>query len=173
MANPFSGIITSSFKTLFTNMIDSLLEDDALTLPCQLIYEGTKFTLCTNCTPNPMSGRSTNVYKGGGPAPFYTGSCPICHGVNRIADNQTESLNMAVIWDYRQWLGDMAVQNPEGFVQTISLIDTLDNIKRANEVIIDTDIQNYVKHVFEREGEPNPQGFGASSYVFTLWKKKR
>ena len=61
MSNPFSGIITTEFKTLFTNMIDSLLEDDALTVPCRLTYEGTKFTLCTNCVPNPISGRSTNT----------------------------------------------------------------------------------------------------------------
>ena len=30
----FTGIITTEFKTLFKNMIDAILEDTALTLPC-------------------------------------------------------------------------------------------------------------------------------------------
>ena len=59
MANPFSGIITSDFKTLFTNMIDALLEDAALTVPCQLTYEGTKWTLCPNCLLSPVTSKSS------------------------------------------------------------------------------------------------------------------
>ncbi len=173
MANPFEGIITSEFKELFTNMIDSLLEDTALTVPCRLVYEATKFNLCANCVPNPISGRSTNVFQTGGPAPFFTGSCPICHGVGRLPDQQTEIIYLCVIWNYKDWIGDVPVHSPDGFVQTISKLDTLDNIKRANEVLIDTNIEQYTKHVFERDGEPNMQGFGNSSYVFTMWKRKR
>jgi len=173
MANPFAGIITSDFKDLFVNMIDALLEDDALTVPCRLIYEGTKWTLCANCTPSPMSGRSTNVYKSGGPAPFYTGTCPICHGVSRIPDEQTEEIYMAAIWNHKDWLGDVVVQNPNDFVQTISKIDTLDNIRRTNEIVIDTTIENYVKNVFKLSGAPTVCGLGAKSYVFALWERVR
>ena len=173
MANPFEGIITSAFKTTFTNMIDSLLEDAALTVPCRFVYMGTKWSECANCRVNPISGRSTSVYRSGGPVPFSGSVCPVCNNNARIPDQSTETIYMCVLWNYKDWIGGIQTNSPEGLVQTISKLDTLDNIKRATEVVVDTDIENYVKHVFEREGEPNMCGLGANSYVFTMWRRKR
>jgi hypothetical protein len=173
MANPFSGIITSEFKSLFVNMIDSLLENDALTVPCRLVYEATKFTLCTNCTFSPISGRSTNKYKSGGPAFFLVGSCPLCHGVGRIPDEQTEIVYMAVLWNPKEWIGNLPTNSSENMIQTISKIDTLDQIRRANEILVDTDIEKYQKFVFKRSGESTVCGLGASSYVFSFWERNR
>lgn len=172
MSNPFSGIITSDLKTLYTNMIDALLEDTALTVPCKLIYEGTKWTLCPNCRISPISGRSTNVYNGTGPVSFSMGTCPVCNGDGRLQHQTNETIYMAVLWNYRDWIVEIPVNYPEGHIQTISKINTVDQIKRANEMVVDTNIEQYSKHIFEREGEPNPLGFGADSYVFTMWKRK-
>jgi len=171
LSNPFSGIITSDFKEIFTNMIDALLEDEALTVPCRLIYEGTKFTLCPNCIVSPITGRSAGLYNGSGPHSFTTGSCPVCNGVGRINDQQTEDLYLCVLWNYKDWIGDIAVNTPDGYVQTISKIDTLDSIKRANKILINTDLQTYVKHYFTRSGEPTPVGLGSDAYIFTMWRK--
>ncbi len=173
MTNPFSGIITTDFKNIFTNMIDSLLEDGALTVECRLIYEATLWTLCVNCIFSPMSGRSTGAFQSGGPAPFSGSTCPICNNIGRIPDQKTELINLCVLWDYKDWIGDVKIHSPDGFVQTLSKLDTLDQLKRANEILIDTNVEKYVKHVFERSGESNVLGLGTSAYVFTMWKRKR
>ena len=171
MVSPFVGLITSDMKTLFTNAINALLEDDSCTLICRFIYEGTKFEDCINCLLGP-SGRSANIYQDGGPIPFRSGqTCPLCGGVGKIISDSTETINMMVIWNYKEWVPmNASINVPEGSIQTLSKLATLDEIKRVNEIIVDTDIESYVKHRFQREGEPNPCGFGASSYVATIWK---
>lgn len=170
MTNPFSGIITTAFKDIFTNAIDALLEDAALTVPCRLIYSGTKFTLCYNCLISPITGRSTNIYNGTGGVPFAQSTCPVCGGVGRLSIELTEDIYLAVIRNYKDWVGGIIVDTPEAYVQTISVISTLDQIKRANQVILNTDITNYAKNLFIRYGEPMPVGF-SEEYIFTMWKK--
>ena len=46
MVSPFSGIIDSSFKTVFNDAISAILEDDALTIACTLDYGVTKYDNC-------------------------------------------------------------------------------------------------------------------------------
>lgn len=173
----FSGLITADMKTLFTDAMDALLETTACTVPCTLIYGNTKWTECSNCYFSPSLSASSNKYKPGGPIPFNTGKCPFCHGSGRIEDEQTETLYMMPIWDYDSWVGWTATnartRYPDGAVQTMSKLSTLDNIKKAKEIIVATDAQTYTKHKMTRDGEPNICGFGASSYVFTIWKHMR
>ena len=48
----------------------------------------------------------------------------------------TENINLVVIWDYKSWIDlGVNVNAPEGFVQTISEMDTLPKIKRTKEEI--------------------------------------
>ena len=170
MVNPFAGIITSEFKTLFTNAIDSLLEDSACMVQCKLIFESTKWNATAN-TPKIVGGRSTNYFRSGGNAPSTVGQHPQTFGQAKVPDQQTETIYLAPIWSYKDWIGDIKVHSPEGMVQTISKIDTLDNIKRANKVEIDVAISKYGKNTFQRSGNPNPIGLGASSYVLTMWER--
>jgi len=170
----FENIITPEMKTLFTDAIDALLEDDACMVPCTLVYEGTKWEDCPNCIFSPTTGASSNQYQSGGPMPFYTGSCPYCGGRGRIEQEQTETIYLMPIWDYSSWIGWNAsaanTRYPDGAVQTMSKLNTLAKIKKTNEIIIATDAQKYTEHRMTRDGEPNICGFGASSYIFTIWK---
>ena len=173
MANPFSGIITSDFKSLYTNMIDSLLEDSALTVECKFTYEATKWSECPNCVVSPISGRSTNKYKNGGPANFSTSSCPICFGKGKIPDQSTELINLCVLWNQKEWLGNLPTNTSDGDIQTISKIDTLDNIRRTNEILVDTTVEKYERFIFKLKGDSVLAGLGASSYVFAFWGRNR
>ena len=50
MSNPFSGLISQELKNTFNNAIDSLLEQNALSLPCKIIYDNQINSLyCNNC----------------------------------------------------------------------------------------------------------------------------
>jgi hypothetical protein len=169
----FDGIISTEMKTLYRDMIDALIKSDGLSTPCRFIYGGTKYTNCPNCVFNSITGKSNNTYTPGGPVPFYHGTCPYCNGEGRVAvDATVPAVYMLVVWNYKKWLPmAVPVANPEGMIQTISSYDLIPSIKKAKEIVVDTNIEKFVRHRFIREGEPNPGGFGGSDYALTLWKR--
>jgi len=171
--NPFSGILSTNLKNTFEDEIKALLESGGGSTPCRLIYGVTRFTLCSNCIFDAIGKKSSNRYLSGGPVPFTDGQiCPMCNGVGRIPQESTESINLVVIWDYRSWIDlGVNVNSPEGFVQTISEMDTLPKIKKAKDIIINTDIEKHVRHAFVRHGEPAPAGLCRDTFVVTMWKR--
>lgn len=176
--NPFAGIITADMKDMFTNAIDALLENTACTVPCRLIYGDTLWTDCENCIFDAIGNKSSNRYAAGGPIPFSFGICPVCFGIGRIPDEQTASVNLSIIWDYREWISfagvDAKTLSIDGYCQSISkMTTTIKDIKRCKEMIINTDIEQYVHHRFSRQGEPNPIGFGRDDFIVTMWKAIR
>jgi hypothetical protein len=181
-SNPFSGIITRELKDLFKNGINSLLECEGCTVPCRLYFGTTKYNTCESCENlsfNNIGRKSTNVSSSGSGVPVYANKqCTTCGGSGLIGVESTEIVYVIPIWDFKQWFntglssGIINARNPAGMVQTFSKIDLLPKIKKAKEIRIDTNIEEYVKHDFERAGEPEPLGFGESSYIATLWKRK-
>jgi hypothetical protein len=172
MTNPFTGIITQDLKDTFKNAIDSLLEQTALTLPCRLIYSGTKFIKCSNCQFNSVTGKSNNIYMPGGPISFSHGVCPYCNGNGKIPDEDTEVIYLMVIWDYRKFIPiGSVIANPQGSIQTVCSVNHITKLKKAKEIIVDTNIERFVRHKFMRDSEPNPAGFGSDDYIVTLWKR--
>ncbi len=81
---------------------------------------------------------------------------------------------MLPVWDMNEWVGwkgtDARTRYPEGGVQTMCSITYLDNVKKAKEIIVDTNIQSYTEHRMSRGGEPSICGFGASLYIHTIWE---
>lgn len=172
--NPFSGIISTDFKLVFKNMITALLEDAALTLPCQFIYGVTKYTSCTNCVYNAATGKSSNIYLSGGAVPFNHGTCPVCNGEGKLSVTTTENdIYMAIIYDHKKWLPmkGTGVLTPENYMQSISSITLLPKIMKVKEIIVNTDIDDYVKQRFILNGQPQPAGLGADDFVVTMWKR--
>ena len=167
--NPFSGIINSDFKNLHANAITELVTGCAV--PCTLVYGQTLFTDCPNCLLNVVGNKSSNRYQAGGPTPFV-GICPVCNGAGKIPTEQTASIDLAIIYDYREWINiGIEIGSPLGYVQSLSLLKTLDDLKEAKELIVDTNISKYVNQRFERVGEPQPCGFGQATIVVTMWKR--
>ena len=77
-----------------------------------------------------------------------------------------------VIWDMKSWIDiGVNVHTPEGYVQTISHIDTLPKIKKAKDITVNTNIEKYAKHKYIRHGEPAPIGLGRDSFLVTMWKR--
>ena len=169
----FEDIITTQFKQLFKDAISALLEDGALTVPCTLIYGITQWTPCPNCVLNVATGKSSGIYLAGGPIPFYNGSCPVCFGEGRHAETEEEAdVYLGVIWDFKKFInvgGNTLYQN--GYIQTLSKIDTITKLKKAKEILVNTDIGDYVKHKFSRDSEPTPIGLGEDAFILTMWKQ--
>lgn len=167
----FDGIITDDFKELHYQAVSEVIS--ACARPCTLRYGVTLYTDCENCIYDPMTGRSSNRYQTDGPIPFNTGVCPYCNGVGKLPDEKTETLNICLIWEQKEFIPDFRriVNSPDGYLMTISEIGTLDEIKEAKEIIADTSIQSYITNTYIRRSEPMVCGFGRSDFVFCLWQR--
>lgn len=172
--NPFSGLISTEFKALYDNAIDSLLEQGALTVKCKLKYSGNLKNFCNNCRFDPITKLSANIYNGTGPRPFIENTiCPVCMGMGVSDSNAEEYLDLAVIFDSRYFLNypNKVVNVVDGTIQTICHITLMPKIRNANEIIIDTNIEKYGGYSYRRAGDPNPCGLGSNRYIFTMWSR--
>lgn len=166
-------IITQQLKDLYKTFIDELLRNSSLSLPCKLIYEGSSFTECSNCYLDPISHKSSNRYKSGGSIVFSDGQiCPYCRGLGGLYEEAYDTKDLLVLFDYKYWVNfNSKIHSPDGLVQTISKLEDYQKIKNCNRLVVDTSIQNYTESFYQRNSEPQPAGFGESSYFFTYWKK--
>jgi hypothetical protein len=179
MTNPFSGIISNDLKNVYNNAIDALLENGALTVPCRLRYSGQQNqNFCNNCIYDPISKLSANIYNGSGPNPFPEGGvCPVCLG-NGISDTETVQgstiVYLAVIFDSKYFLNisNKVLNIPNGTIQTICSINLISQLRNAQDMFVDTNIENYGSYLYERDTDPEPVGFGSNRYIITLWKRK-
>ena len=173
MAKAFSDIITEDLKDTFDDGIKAMLESTGVTTPCRLNFGTTKYVLCDNCIYDPIAKKSANRYLTGGPAPFSNKQiCPVCGGAGRIDKESNEEINLMVIWDMKSWIDiGVNINAPEGYIQTISDIDSLPKIKKAKEIIVNTDIEKFVTHRYIRHIEPVPAGLGRDSFLVTMWKR--
>lgn len=176
--NPFSGIISQQLKDTFNFAIDSLLENNALSLPCKIIYDNQLNNIyCNNCIFDNISLLSSNIYKPGGPIPFPDGGvCPVCVGQGQIKNSNTnsETIYLAFIFDSKYFLNinSKVINIPDGSVQSLCNIELLQKLKNASEIIFDNNLSNIDHFRYERASSPEPLGFGDNRYILTLWKKK-
>ena len=173
MSNPFSGIISSDFKKIFNDAIDSLLEQNALTVKCSVKYSSTEQKVCNNCLFDSISRLSANLYNGSGPIPFPDNTiCPVCGGMGVSTNDAQEFLYLGVIFDSKYFLNNANVNIVDGMVQTYCNISLMSKIRDANEIVFDSAIEKYGSYVYQRAGDPQPCGFGDNRYIVTLWKRK-
>jgi hypothetical protein len=172
----FENLITNEFKAIFNDAIDTIISQNGLSVPCRLKYSSeANSTLCNNCLYDPISKLSSNIYKTGGPVVFPNNHiCPVCMGMGLVKSDSSEILYMSAIFDSKyfvNWSTEVA-HIPGGMVQTICLLSYLPKIRNANEIIFDTNIENYGNYSYERAGDPMPAGLGDNRYIITMWKRK-
>lgn len=169
--NPFTAILQSAgFHNTFTNLIDAVLSDDALTTNCRLVFAGTQIVPCTNCTGN--------IHKPDGPIPFPRGTvCPLCQG-KKIEVEETDDVMLCVINDSKKWMiwsrpvnQTWTTNTPKALAETICRVELYPKIKACDYLIIDTDHQDYTHNKFHRFGEPELMGLGRMEYIVTAWQR--
>lgn len=170
----FDNLITPEFKKVFKDSIDTILSQNALTVPCLLKYQNTKKELCFNCEYDSISQKSANIPKNNAVVSFPRGSiCPACRGFGYIDTTNDEKVDLAIIFDSKYWLnwGSKTMNIPDGMVQCLCKIDLLPKIKTCKEMIIDTNLSNYDNYRYSLAGDPQPAGFGSHDYLISMWQR--
>lgn len=172
MSNPFSGIITAELKSTYKNMIDALLEDDALTVNCRFLFTGTKYEDCANCENGKIviGGQSSNPYWSGGTGGVQTQNCVYCGGSGKIPVEVTEDAKMIVVFDQKKFM-PYGTYLPEGAAQTFSKVELVPKIKNCAHIILNTENEIYSRDKYIRYSEPEKIGWGQFLYVYTTWKR--
>jgi hypothetical protein len=161
-------------KNVYNTQMDLLLSSTGLTTECVLNYGVSKKSICPNCIFDTNLKKSSNKYKTGGPTPFGLGKlCPYCNGIGYYGETNTETIYLAVIWEYRKWVNPPPynVSIPDGMIQTISHKDTLPPIRQCRDIDIKYPSNLNKYHRFQLYGEPNPGGLGDNNYIICMWKK--
>jgi hypothetical protein len=170
----FNNLITSEFKQVFRDSIDTLLAQNSLTVPCTIKYENTKRNTCYNCEFDPINQRSANRPKTTAAVNFPSNTiCPVCNGFGFIDTATDEVVHLAIIFDSKYFLnwGSNTVNIPDGMVQSLCSISLLPKLREAKQLVMDNTLSNYAHFTYTRAGEPQPVGLGSNDYIITMWKK--
>jgi hypothetical protein len=129
---------------------------------------------CPNCFFDPISKRSTNIYKTGGPISFTDHTtCPHCGGAGRSAiAPETEAIRLRVYWSAGKW-GSMSplMGNPEADCRVIGYTEHLPKFERAAFMLIQSGLQTTRRWRCVREGEARPHGFRGNRYFQQVLKR--
>jgi len=140
----FSGLISNGIKATFVNIISSMLYDDGLTIPCTLSYGTTRYEDCPNCVFDPIGNKSSNRFQDGGYLPFpFGGLCPMCQGAGKRGVESSETMNLMVVWEQKDFFNVGTVNTAEGDIQVLTFADRTPQLKRAKELIVATNIAGY------------------------------
>jgi hypothetical protein len=150
----FDNIITPAFKQLHADAITEVVRANAV--DCTVISGGTLFTDCPNCIYDGAANKSSGRFQAGG-SQVFTGICPICLGSGKLKSEQSASVSLAVIYNHKDWI-IMApnINNPNGYVQTIGLAALVNQLKKAKELIVNTDISDDYSIRQRMSGLENP-----------------
>lgn len=133
--------------------------------PCRLVFPP-KFSECDNCVFDLKVGRSSNIYKSGGPISFQNHTiCPRCQGRGRLSLPSTSNIRLRVYWEQRSWIDiGVPIGNPDGIAMTIGYLSDLPALERADRIVLHTDLEDIRKYLVRREGEAVPHGLSKDRY---------
>lgn len=153
-------------------LADSLLDDTNVSQPCKLVYQPIS-SECPNCYLDPSTGRSSGVYKSGGPEPFQNlTTCPYCAGEGTSEVASSEEIRLRVYWRMADWIKiGIPVDVPQATVQVIGYMTDLPKLERAVEIVVVNDMAGYREWKCKRKGEAVPHGIGQDRYFIQFLER--
>lgn len=153
---------------------DSLIDNGQ---NCKLIYPQ-KTSECPNCYLDIDTGKSTAIYKTGGPIQFtnYT-ICPYCQGEGHLYAAQEETIKCRVYYNSKYFLSndefrqDANIKIDNDTIQIITYLSNLSKIERAEFIIIDSDIATAKQYRCTKASPAIPHGFRHNRYLVQLWRR--
>lgn len=162
--------LPSQVFSTYKSVVDAMISDN-FGVNCQIQYPSEK-TVCTNCVFNSFTGKSSNIYKAGGPIQFTNGICPYCNGDGYTDSTVTEIIKLRCYYEVKHWIKlPVNFNYPAGTVQTIGFIKDLEKCKRANYIILNSDKNDRFNSSYRLLSEPVPHGFGRDKYFIAMWER--
>lgn len=164
-------VIPDSVFQLYNDTVDDFInlnfgED------CVLLYPPKKIE-CPNCVVDLIGGKSSNIYKSGGPYQFADGMiCPYCNGEGFYNQDYTETIKLRVYWSPKDWVKTGTTFGiPAGAVQIIGFLSDLPKILQSSSIQLISKNNNIAVQNFVRIGEPFYHGFKKSRYFIMYLEK--
>lgn len=172
--------LSISQRTSITEAFDWLI--DELGKNCTLVYQPIQ-TECPNCQQDTATGRSSNIYKFGGPIPFTEGICPYCSGAGYISTEQTEVIKLRLIWkekdvalpNYSPYVGKATIPvfAPGGTLETRGYMRDIPKIQRTTFLLAQNPLDGYKHWRYERLTEPGDNfAIIQNRYFSCMWERK-
>ena len=134
--------INSGLSNLLKSGFDTLINQ--LGTNC-LVYYPPIWEHCDSCVYDPIGNKSSNRYKTGGPVPFQTGNvCPSCNGVGKRSKETFETIKFLTAYDPKNFfypMPNLDIRIPYGFIQLEGHLSNLSKIRRAEYIVIHSDIK--------------------------------
>lgn len=161
-------ILPEGFKADFISAVSDVIElagKDS----CRLYYPGIQ-TDCPSCSPNYYTdGSSFNAFS----------DCATCGGRGTITTEQSETVQMTVLWNPQKWANlpivkQMQLNKPDGFIVTRGHMRDLPKIRRAQRMKIDTNIEDAQGgSTFLLAGEPvDENGYIQGNFFSAVWRRE-
>lgn len=158
-------LLINKYNEVATDMIDSYFGAD-----CKLYFGSTK-SQCSNCNYNPISQKSSNTYRTGGPIPFEGTICPYCDGEGFLYLEATETIKLRVYFDKRKWVKIAApAMINDNAIQTIGHIADMSKCISAKHAVMNVNISGIVQYKFILAGEPSPYGLDKKFFI-AYWNR--
>lgn len=153
-------LLKSKYNEIASDMIDSYFGK-----PCKL-YFGTSKNVCPNCNFNPITKKSSNIYKSGGPNPFDGTICPHCDGEGFTYLETTETIKLRIYPSRKNWIKvDIPIAIQAGAIQTIGHIADLPKCRSAKYVTMNTETSGLLNCNYVLAGEPTIHGLDKKFFV--------
>ncbi len=163
----------------YNKAVDAMI-DSNFGVSCKIYYPAEK-TICSNCEFNPLIGKSANIYKAAGPIPFTDGFCPYCNGDGYTDSVQTEDIMLRCYFTPKHWIkialdtkvndNNINYKYPAGAMQTIGHLADLPKCKRANYIVVNTEVDGYINPSYGLISEPVFHGFKKNKYFIAMWER--
>lgn len=162
--------IPQSVFDKYNDAVDDMINSN-FGVNCKLVYPPIR-AQCTNCVFDSIGRKSANKYAHGGPAPFNFGVCPVCGGSGFKESESDTTIKMRVYYELKSFIKITGTVNiPDGAVQVIGFLSDVEKFKRANRIILNSDLEGVAGDVYERLSEPQPHGFKRNRYFICMLKR--
>ena len=105
--------------------------------------------------------------------PFAYGQmCPICAGEGKTTLSKSETVQLTLVFNQKDFMQIGSVSAPVGNMQSISTIASYPKIKSVDYVIPSgNNISDYRQNSYTRMSEPEFVSLGDNRYIVTNWQR--
>lgn len=164
--------ISTEQRAFIDQCLLDMIGTDVFGVECTL-YMPPIPTPCSNCVPDPIGQKSSNIYLNGGPTPFENGQiCPMCGGVYIIAQQSTETVIFTIEYKIEKFLDILkqTIRYPQNAIQTRGFVSDMQKVLNCTDMEINRNA-GVAHYRYKLSGEPLIAGKLSDDYFYAAWER--